>query len=169
MSMAEPMAIVAEGLCKRFSRVQAVSDVDLQLPEGRVLALLGPNGAGKTTTARMLTTLIAPDHGWARVAGHDVVKEAGAVRRRIGLSGQSAALDAYLSGAEFNTLQESLRPRARTTTAGGRLAPGREEMVNESGLAKMATEERVDGRGGGPGVGGAARRPGGSGRTWSRP
>ncbi len=98
--MAEPMAIVAEGLSKRFSSVEVVTDVDLQLQEGQGLALLGPNGAGKTTTVRMLTTLIAPDHGWARVAGHDVVKEAGAVRRRIGLSGQSAALDAYLTGRE---------------------------------------------------------------------
>ena len=97
--MAE-MAIVAEGLSKRFSSIQAVADVDLELPQGQVLALLGPNGAGKTTTVRLLTTLIVPDRGWARVAGHDVVGEAGAVRRQIGLSGQSAALDPYLTGRE---------------------------------------------------------------------
>lgn len=98
--MAEVPAIVAEGLSKRFGSVQAVAGVDLELPEGKVLALLGPNGAGKTTTVRMLTTLIEPDQGCARVAGHDVVREAADVRRRIGLSGQSAALDPYLTGGE---------------------------------------------------------------------
>jgi daunorubicin resistance ABC transporter ATP-binding subunit len=93
-------AIVAEGLAKRFGAVRAVDGVDLELGTGKVLALLGPNGAGKTTAVRILATLLAPDAGRARVAGFDVVAEAGAVRQLIGLSGQYAAVDAYLTGRE---------------------------------------------------------------------
>jgi ABC-2 type transport system ATP-binding protein len=93
-------AILAEGLTKRFGAVQALDGVDLELATGKVVALLGPNGAGKTTAVRILATLLAPDAGRARVAGFDVVKEAGAVRRLIGLSGQYAAVDAYLTGRE---------------------------------------------------------------------
>jgi ABC-2 type transport system ATP-binding protein len=93
-------AIVAEGLSKRFGAVRALDGVDLELPTGTVLALLGPNGAGKTTAVRILATLLAPDGGWARVGGFDVVAQAGAVRRLIGLSGQYAAVDAYLTGRE---------------------------------------------------------------------
>jgi ABC-2 type transport system ATP-binding protein len=93
-------AILAEGLGKRFGEVRALDGVDLELPAGKVLALLGPNGAGKTTIVRILATLLAPDGGRARVAGFDVVTQAGAVRRLIGLSGQYAAVDAYLTGRE---------------------------------------------------------------------
>jgi ABC-2 type transport system ATP-binding protein len=93
-------AILAEGLGKRFGEVQALEGVDLELPAGKVLALLGPNGAGKTTMVRILATLLAPDLGRARVAGFDVVTQARAVRRLIGLSGQYAAVDAYLTGRE---------------------------------------------------------------------
>jgi ABC-2 type transport system ATP-binding protein len=93
-------AIFAEGLRKRFGEVRALDGVDLELATGRVLALLGPNGAGKTTAVRILATLLAPDAGRARVAGFDVVAQAGAVRRLIGLSGQYAAVDAYLTGRE---------------------------------------------------------------------
>ena len=93
-------AIVAEGLTKRFGAVRALDGVDLELATGKVLALLGPNGAGKTTTVRILATLLAPDAGRARVAGFDVVSQAAAVRRLIGLSGQYAAVDAYLTGRE---------------------------------------------------------------------
>jgi ABC-2 type transport system ATP-binding protein len=93
-------AIVAEGLGKRFGEVRALDGVDLELAAGKVLALLGPNGAGKTTMVRILATLLAPDAGRARVAGFDVVTQAGAVRRLIGLSGQYAAVDAYLTGRE---------------------------------------------------------------------
>jgi daunorubicin resistance ABC transporter ATP-binding subunit len=93
-------AIVAEGVGKRFGDVRALDGVDLELPAGKVLALLGPNGAGKTTMVRILATLLPPDVGHARVAGFDVATEARAVRRLIGLSGQYAAVDAYLTGRE---------------------------------------------------------------------
>jgi daunorubicin resistance ABC transporter ATP-binding subunit len=93
-------AIFAEGLGQRFGEVRALDGVDLELPAGKVLALLGPNGAGKTTMVRILATLLAPDAGRARVAGLDVVTQARAVRRLIGLSGQYAAVDAYLTGRE---------------------------------------------------------------------
>ncbi len=93
-------AIVAEGLGKRFGRVPALDGVDLELPAGGVLGLLGPNGAGKTTTVRILTTLLKPDRGRARVAGFDVAEHPQLVRRLIGLSGQYAAVDLFLTGWE---------------------------------------------------------------------
>jgi ABC-2 type transport system ATP-binding protein len=96
----EQPAILAEGLSKRFGAVRALDGVDLELARGKVLALLGPNGAGKTTAVRILATLLAPDGGRARVAGFDVVAQAGAVRRLIGLSGQHVAVDGYLTGRE---------------------------------------------------------------------
>ncbi|WP_432064806.1 ATP-binding cassette domain-containing protein [Streptomyces sp. C10-9-1] len=95
-----PGAIHAEGLVKTFGDVRALDGVDLDVPEGTVLGLLGPNGAGKTTTVRVLTTLIRPDSGSARVAGIDVLKHPNEVRRSIGLSGQFAAVDEYLTGRE---------------------------------------------------------------------
>ncbi|WP_328342849.1 ATP-binding cassette domain-containing protein [Streptomyces violaceus] len=95
-----PGAIHAEGLVKTFGDVKALDGVDLDVPEGTVLGLLGPNGAGKTTTVRCLTTLLRPDSGRAVVAGIDVLKHPDAVRRSIGLSGQFAAVDEYLTGRE---------------------------------------------------------------------
>jgi ABC-2 type transport system ATP-binding protein len=95
-----PGAIYAEGLVKTFGEVRALDGVDIDVPEGTVLGLLGPNGAGKTTAVRVLTTLIQPDSGRAEVAGLDVVKHPNAVRRSIGLSGQFAAVDEYLTGRE---------------------------------------------------------------------
>lgn len=97
--MADP-AIVAEGLGKRFGDVTAIDGVDLELPAGGVLGVLGPNGSGKTTTVRILATLLKPDRGRARVAGFDVTRDPAAVRRRIGLSGQYAAVDPFLTGQE---------------------------------------------------------------------
>ncbi|MEU3687394.1 ATP-binding cassette domain-containing protein [Streptomyces narbonensis] len=95
-----PGAIYAEGLVKTFGDVRALDGVDLDVPEGTVLGLLGPNGAGKTTTVRVLTTLLQPDSGRAVVAGVDVLKHPEVVRRSIGLSGQFAAVDEYLTGRE---------------------------------------------------------------------
>jgi ABC-2 type transport system ATP-binding protein len=93
-------AIVAEGLVKKYGEVTALDGLDLEVAEGTVMGLLGPNGAGKTTTVRILTTLLVPDTGRATVAGHDVVHEARALRRVIGLSGQNAAVDEHLTGFE---------------------------------------------------------------------
>ncbi|MFI9807885.1 ATP-binding cassette domain-containing protein [Streptomyces sp. NPDC052301] len=95
-----PGAIYAEGLVKTFGDVRALDGVDLDVPEGTVLGLLGPNGAGKTTTVRCLTTLLRPDSGKAVVAGVDVLRHPDTVRRSIGLSGQFAAVDEYLTGRE---------------------------------------------------------------------
>jgi len=92
--------IVAVGLVKKFGDVVALDGLDLRVPEGTVYGLLGPNGAGKTTCVRILTTLLKPDAGAATVAGFDVVKRPTAVRRVIGLTGQYAAVDEYLSGRE---------------------------------------------------------------------
>jgi ABC-2 type transport system ATP-binding protein len=93
-------AIEAEGLQKHYGDVKALCGVDLHAPPGSVLGLLGPNGAGKTTAVRILTTLLKPDRGSARVAGFDVVREPAQVRERIGLAGQYAAVDENLSGSE---------------------------------------------------------------------
>ncbi|MET8678613.1 ATP-binding cassette domain-containing protein [Streptomyces sp. NPDC004647] len=95
-----PGAIYAEGLVKTFGDVRALDGVDLDVPEGTVLGLLGPNGAGKTTAVRVLTTLLRPDSGQAVVAGIDVLKHPDKVRRSMGLSGQFAAVDEYLTGRE---------------------------------------------------------------------
>jgi daunorubicin resistance ABC transporter ATP-binding subunit len=93
-------AVVVEGLSKDFGAVRALDRIDVHVPTGGVLGLLGPNGAGKTTMVRILTTLLPPDEGVARVAGFDVVRQAAQVRRVIGLSGQYSAVDSYLTGAE---------------------------------------------------------------------
>jgi ABC-2 type transport system ATP-binding protein len=93
-------AIVVEGLTKSFGDVHALRGIDLVVPRGTVLGVLGPNGAGKTTAVRILTTLLLPDKGRALVEGRDVVREAAAVRRSIGLSGQSAAIQEELTGRE---------------------------------------------------------------------
>lgn len=92
--------IQTSGLVKRFGKVTALDGLDLVVPRGTILGLLGPNGAGKTTAVRILTTLLEPDGGSATVAGLDVVAEPDKVRERIGLSGQNAAVDEYLTGYE---------------------------------------------------------------------
>ncbi|WP_336049841.1 ATP-binding cassette domain-containing protein [Streptomyces sp. CA2R101] len=99
-----PGAIYAEGLVKTFGDVRALDGVDLDVPEGTVLGMLGPNGAGKTTAVRVLTTLLRPDRGRAVVAGIDVLAQPDEVRRSIGLSGQFAAVDEYLTGRENLTM-----------------------------------------------------------------
>ena len=93
-------AIWAEGLVKRFGETTALAGVDLGVRTGTVLGLLGPNGAGKTTAVRVLATLLKPDAGQARVGGYDVVHEAHQVRQLVGLTGQYAAVDEMLTGAE---------------------------------------------------------------------
>ncbi len=116
-----PGAIHAEGLVKTFGDVRALDGVDLDVPEGTVLGLLGPNGAGKTTAVRVLTTLLQPDGGRALVAGLDVVKQPNEVRRSIGLSGQFAAVDEYLTGRENLRMVGQLyqmKPRAARERAG---------------------------------------------------
>jgi len=93
-------AIACEGLCKRFGSKTALDHLDLSVPQGTVHGLLGPNGAGKTTAVRVLTTLLRPDSGRARVAGFDVARQASQVRARIGLAGQNAAVEEILSGRQ---------------------------------------------------------------------
>src|SRR2546423_11773120 len=102
-------AIEVEGLERVFpGGVRAVDGVDLEVAEREIYGFLGPNGAGKTTAVRMLTTLLRPTGGRATVAGHDVVKEAGAVRRTIGVALQEAALDPLMIGRELIRLQATL-------------------------------------------------------------
>lgn len=112
------LAVDAEGLVKTFGSTRALDGVDLQIPHGTVLGLLGPNGAGKTTTVRILTTLLRPDSGRARVAGVDVLSDPDGVRRKIGLSGQYAAVDENLTGFEnlymVSRLYGMPRPQARS-------------------------------------------------------
>ena len=98
--MNSTLAIDAEGLAKSFGTATAVAGVDLAVPAGTTYGVLGPNGAGKTTTLRMLSTLLRPDAGHARVFGHDIRAEPALVRARIGLTGQFAAVDEELTGAE---------------------------------------------------------------------
>jgi ABC-2 type transport system ATP-binding protein len=102
-------AIVVEGLQRSFDEVLAVQGVDLSVEEGEIFGFLGPNGAGKTTTVRMLTTLLLPTGGRATVAGHDVVKQARAVRASIGVALQEAALDPLMTGRELIRLQATLQ------------------------------------------------------------
>jgi ABC-2 type transport system ATP-binding protein len=114
-------AIIAEGLVKTYGEVRALDGLSLTVPEGTVLGLLGPNGAGKTTAVRILTTLLEPDAGTATVHGFDVVREARALRRVIGLSGQYAAVDEHLTGFEnldmvgrlYHLGRQASRERAR--------------------------------------------------------
>ncbi len=98
MSSAE--AVRAEGIVKLYGEVRALDGMDLVVQRGQVVGLLGPNGAGKTTMVRILSTLLKPTQGTARVAGFDVVKQPDEVRRAIGLTGQYAAVDEYLTGRE---------------------------------------------------------------------
>ena len=100
MTVHTPLAIEATRLVKSFGDTRAVDGVDLAVPTGSIYGVLGPNGAGKTTTIRMLATLIRPDAGTARVLGHDIVREADAVRGAVALTGQLASVDEDLTGCE---------------------------------------------------------------------
>ena len=109
--------IAAAGLSKRYGDVLALDNVDLNVPAGSILGVLGPNGAGKTTAIRILTTLTSPDSGQASVAGYDVITEAPAIRRQIGVTGQAATLDEALTGRQnlvmIGELSRLRGPRAR--------------------------------------------------------
>ena len=98
--MVPDLAVQADGLVKTFGTVRAVDGVSLEVPRGAVYGLLGPNGAGKTTTVRLLTTLLRPDGGTALIDGIDVAQNPGAVRARIGLTGQYAAVEERLTPKE---------------------------------------------------------------------
>ncbi len=113
----------AAGLEKSYGEVRVLAGIDLRMPRGGVLALLGPNGAGKTTTVRILSTLIRPDAGRARVAGFDVLGEREQVRRRISLTGQYAAVDELQTGEENLRMIGRLRGlnRARANARAGEL------------------------------------------------
>jgi ABC-2 type transport system ATP-binding protein len=127
------IAVWAEGLRKRFGAAEALRGVDLEVPRGKVCGLLGPNGAGKTTAVRILATLALPDAGRARVAGYDVVRDAGKVRFRIGLAGQHASLDEKL------TARDNLRMLGRLYHLPERRARARaEELLTRFGLAEAA-------------------------------
>jgi ABC-2 type transport system ATP-binding protein len=126
-------AIVVEGLERSFDEVLAVQGVDLAVEEGEIYGFLGPNGAGKTTTVRMLTTLLLPTGGRATVAGHDVVKEARAVRGTIGVALQEAALDPLMTGRELIRLQATLQ--GLPSAAGKQRADDLLERVDLAGAA----------------------------------
>jgi oleandomycin transport system ATP-binding protein len=115
------LVIEAEGLVKNFGATKALRGVDLAVPRGTVLGVLGPNGAGKTTAVRILSTLLTPDAGSARISGFDVVREAEKVRQVIGLTGQYASVDEDLTGRQnlelFGTLLDLGRAGARRRAA----------------------------------------------------
>jgi ABC-2 type transport system ATP-binding protein len=124
------LAIEAIGIEKSFGQTHALSGLDLEVPAGSILGVLGPNGSGKTTAVRVLTTLLSPDRGTARVAGYDVVTEPMQVRRNIGLAGQTASLDESLTGSSNLVMVGQLcrLPRRR--------AQGRaEELLTQFDLA----------------------------------
>ncbi len=130
------MAIHAVGLARRFGDNIAVDGVDLEVAPGEIYGLLGPNGAGKTTTIRMLATLLRPDSGTARVFGHDVVREADAVRGRVSLTGQFASVDEDLTGLENLILIARLlgHSRAQSKTRA-------RELLDAFGLAEAAARQ----------------------------
>ena len=122
-------AVSVSQVRKRFGETEALAGVDLEVEEGEVVGLLGPNGAGKTTLVRVLATLLPPDEGRARIFGRDVVRDADAVRRTIGLTGQYAAVDELLTG------RENLRMFGELFRLPGRIATRRaDELLEQFGL-----------------------------------
>src|SRR5918912_3117528 len=122
--MLDGAAIEAQGLVREFKKgPRAVDGIELNVAPGEIYGFLGPNGAGKSTTVHMLTTLLPPTSGTARVGGHDVVREGAAVRRAIGAALQEAALDPVLTGREHMKLQTTLQgvPKAERRARGDAL------------------------------------------------
>jgi ABC-2 type transport system ATP-binding protein len=135
MSARSPDAAVSvSGLVKSYGEVRALDGVDLEVTAGTVLGLLGPNGAGKTTMIRVLTTLLRPDEGSARVAGLDVIDDAAALRALIGLAGQYAAVDENLTGLENLTMV-------------GRLYGARRAVAKRRGMELLESFELTDAAG----------------------
>ncbi|CAM5322418.1 MULTISPECIES: ATP-binding cassette domain-containing protein [Streptomyces] len=129
--MTSTYAVLSEGLRKRFGEVEALRGLDLAVARGTVCGLLGPNGAGKTTAVRLLATLLRPDAGSARVAGHDLLRDPAAVRRHIGVTGQYASVDGDLTGRQNLRLFARLhRVRGPAERAG--------ELLDRFGLTEAA-------------------------------
>jgi ABC-2 type transport system ATP-binding protein len=137
------LAIEARGLRKSFGDHVVLDEIDLAVAEGSVFALIGPNGSGKTTTVWVLSTILPVDDGMVRVAGHDVSKEPGWVRRAIGVTGQFSAVDNLLTGEENLVLMADLSHLSRS---GGRRRAG--ELLERFGLAEAAGKAVVTYSGG---------------------
>src|SRR5437588_667376 len=142
--MTVPAAIEVEGLVREFRKgPRAVDGIDLEVAPGEIYGFLGPNGAGKSTTVLMLTTLLPPTSGTARVAGYDVIREGPQVRANIGAALQEAALDPFLTGAEHMRLQTTMHglPKAERAERGA-------ELLARVGLTEAA-DRKVGGYSGG--------------------
>ena len=135
--MTSQAPIVAENLVRHFGDVHAVNGINLTVDQGEIFGFLGPNGAGKSTAVRMLTTLLRPTSGTARVAGFDVAKQPNEVRRRIGVALQDAAIDPLMTGTELLHLQAVLYgiPSSKTASRAG-------ELLERVGLT-AAADRRV--------------------------
>ncbi|MBK5229448.1 MAG: ATP-binding cassette domain-containing protein [Actinobacteria bacterium] len=125
--------VTAENLARSFGEIKAVAGIDLDIEKGEIFGFLGPNGAGKSTTVRMLTTLLRPTSGKGTVAGHDVVDDADAVRRAIGVALQDAAIDPLMTGRELIHLQAVLHGIGKAETA-----EREERLLSTVGLTKAA-------------------------------
>jgi ABC-2 type transport system ATP-binding protein len=159
------IVISATGLKKRYGTVAAVDGIELAIRRGEIFGLLGPNGAGKTTFVRILTTLLAPDAGSAQVVGFDVVRDASALRARIGLAGQYAAVDENLTGLENLTMVGRLYGARRAAAkARGRELLERFDLVDAASrpakdvLRGHAAPARPCGRAGRKAAGAVPRR-----------
>src|SRR5690349_10893042 len=142
--MSQPNGIEVEGLVRVFKKgPRAVDGIDLEVAPGEIYGFLGPNGAGKSTTVLMLTTLLPPTEGTARVAGHDIVQDGAAVRESIGAALQEAALDPYLTGREHMRLQAGLHGLSRADRD-----QRSRELLERVGLTEAA-DRKVGGYSGG--------------------
>ena len=139
----QPRGIEVEGLVREFKEVTAVAGIDLRVAPGEIYGFLGPNGAGKSTTVLMLTTLLPPTSGQARVGGHDIASDGAGVRGVIGAALQEAALDPILTGREHLRLQATLQGIAR-----GERKQRAQELLERVGLTEAA-DRRVGGYSGG--------------------